>query len=397
MNMKETRCIVVGGGYAGINAVKAIENAFGSREGLPTLRIILMDKHPYHLRKVLLFKPAAVENEEITVPLARLLPQDVDFIQATVTGIESDARRVHYLNNQGNEQVMEYDILVLAAGSIIRQPDSEQGGIALTGLAAAQSIRETWRANLRKATKMEDRVERERLMTITVAGAGISGIETSAELAYAAREDVNALGLEPNAVAVKLINANNRLFPDGPVKVGTKLERMLEAGGVTVLHNRKVLQEKDGVLTLSDGSIIPSGLCVWTLGVLPNPMLSSLGVPLTADGYIAVDASYRVQRAPGLYAIGDCAEIIDPASGLADGKTCKEATAQASRLAQVIAADLMGRPAPTHKRFMDFFCFGLGPQRGMAWTRAWGIDMIFTGKLGWHLREFTWKSASLLK
>ncbi|WMT41835.1 FAD-dependent oxidoreductase [Paenibacillus sp. D2_2] len=151
------------------------------------------------------------------------------------------------------------------------------------------------------------------------------------------------------------------------------------------------------MLTLSDGSIIPSGLCVWTLGLLPNPMLSSLGVPLTADGYIAVDASYRVQRAPGIYAIGDCAEIIDPASGLADGKTCKEATAQASRLAQVIAADLMGRPAPTHKRFMDFFCFGLGPQRGIAWTRAWGIDMIFTGKLGWRLREFTWKSASLLK
>ncbi|WMT41834.1 FAD-dependent oxidoreductase [Paenibacillus sp. D2_2] len=233
-------------GYAGINAVKAIEKAFGSREGLPTLRIILMDKHPYHLRKVLLFKPAAVENEEITVPLARLLPQDVDFIQATVTGIDSEVKRVHYVNNQGNEQVMEFDVLVLAAGSVIRQPDSEQGGIALTGLAAAQSIRETWRANLRKATMMEDQAERERLMTITVAGAGISGIETSAELAYAVREDVNALGLEPNAVVVKLINANNRLFPDGPVKVGTKLERMLEAGGVTVLHNRKVLQEKDG-------------------------------------------------------------------------------------------------------------------------------------------------------
>jgi len=397
MKMKETRCIVVGGGYAGINAVKAIEKSLGGRDGLPPLRIILIDKHPYHLRKVLLFKPAASENEEITVPLARLLPQGVDFLQAAVTGIESDAKRLHYVNNEGSEQVMEYDILVLAAGSVVRQPDSDQGGIALTGLAAAQSIRETWRSNIRQAVKMEDLAERERLMTITVAGAGISGVETSAELAYAAREDANALGLDPNAVTVRLINANSRLFPDGPVKVGAKLERMLRAGGVTVLHNRRVLQEKDGVLTLSDGSMMFTGLCVWTLGLLPNPMLSSLGVPLTTDGYIAVDASYRVQGAPGLYAIGDCAEIIDPASGLVDGKTCKEATAQASRLAHVIAADLTGGLAPTHKRFMDFFCFGLGPQRGMAWTRAWGIDMIFTGKLGLRLREFTWKSASLLK
>jgi len=250
---------------------------------------------------------------------------------------------------------------------------------------------------MQKAVKETNAKERQRLMTIAVAGAGISGIETSAELAHFVREDAQQLGLDPGAVRIKLFNTNKRLFPDGPAKVGLKLERSLEACGVTVLQGSRVLQEKEGTLTLSSGETMSVGLCVWTLGLLPNPMLRNIGLPVTPEGYVIVDASYRVQGAQGVYSIGDCARIVDPASGRADGKTCKEATAQAARLGKILSADLEGRPAPSHKGFIDFFCFGLGPGHGMAWTRIWGVDIIFTGKLGWRLRKFTWDAPSLLK
>lgn len=394
--MKELTCIVIGGGYAGINAVKAIRKTFKGQASKRTLRLILIDKNPYHFRKVLLFKPA-VGDEEITIPLTRLFPEGVEFVQATVTKIESRERRLLCQNAEGNKNSINYDFLVLALGSVVRQPDPDQGGMALASLDAAWKIREAWRANIKKAAKETNAKERQRLMTIGVAGAGISGIETSAELAHFVREDAQQLGLDPGAVRIKLFNANKGIFPEGPAKVGLKLERSLNACGVTILHGSRVLQEKEGTLTLSSGETMSVGLCVWTLGLLPNPMLQSIGLPVTPEGYVIVDASYRVQGAQSVYSIGDCARIVDPASGRADRKTCKEATAQAARLGKILSADIAGRPAPSHKGFIDLFCFGLGPGQGMVWTRQWGLNIIFTGKLGWRMRKFTWDSASLLK
>lgn len=393
---KEITCVIIGGGYAGINALKAIRKTLQPELGAGKLRVILIDKQPYHLRKVLLFKPA-VNDDNIVVPFGSMFPNGVEFIQGMVMTIEKRDKRLLYKDESGQEQHLKYDILILAAGSVIRQPDADQGGIALTGLASAAHIRELWHENLRKAVKETSRAERQRWMTVAIAGAGISGIESSAELVYALRKEASALGLDPSEVILYLLNAQDRLFQEGPAKVGMKLERLLKGSGVTVLHGRKAIREREGELLLSDGEILKVGLCIWTLGLLPNPMLRSMGLPLTADGRVIVDANYRVKEAPGIYSIGDCAQIVDPVSGLTDGMTCKEATAQADRLGKVITADVMGHSAPVHKSYIDFFCFGLGPERGMVWTRQWGLDIVITGKLGWKVRKMTWDYASLIK
>ncbi|WP_256990019.1 FAD-dependent oxidoreductase [Paenibacillus sp. VTT E-133280] len=125
--MKELICIIVGGGYAGINAVNVIRKTFKGEASQRPLRLILIDKNPYHFRKVLLFKPAA-GDEDIIVPLTRLFPVGVEFVQATVTKIESEKRRLLYQDAEGIENSMKYDILVLTVGSVVRQPDPDQGG-----------------------------------------------------------------------------------------------------------------------------------------------------------------------------------------------------------------------------------------------------------------------------
>ncbi|MDF2722049.1 MAG: dehydrogenase [Paenibacillus sp.] len=392
--MKEMTCVVVGGGYAGIHAVKQIQKA-ASGQSQTQLRIVLIDKNSYHLRKVLLFKPAA-KQEEIKIPLTSLFPEGVQFIQAAVTKIEHQEQRLHYRDADGNNRLLSYDKLVLAAGSVVREPEPAQGGVALTDLAAAESIRQTWTGNLTKALNENNAQERRRLMTISVAGAGISGIETAAELASVVREEAQRLGLDPNEVTIRLLNAHATLFEPISSKAGSKLESLLASYGVTVMHRSKVVRERDGVLTLASGQTLPTGLCIWTLGLLPSPFLRTIGLPLTPDGYVPVDESYRVPGTRHVYSIGDCAHIIDVETGLADGKTCKEASAQAARLAKIVFADWTGNAAPTHKRYMDFFCIGLGPGRGMIWTRQWGLDIIIAGKLGWRIRKYTWDIASLL-
>lgn len=72
--MQEVTCIVVGGGYAGINAIKAIRKSFAEVNSY-TLLLILIDKQPHHLRKVLLFKPAACMNYKRGTEFIMLLPQ----------------------------------------------------------------------------------------------------------------------------------------------------------------------------------------------------------------------------------------------------------------------------------------------------------------------------------
>jgi len=394
-NMSELTCIIIGGGYAGINAAKEIQKNLKKKENKRSIKLILIDKNPYHLRKVLLFKPAA-GNQDITIPLTQLLPKEFLFLQASVKKIESESKRLLYLDAEGNENSIRFDILVIAVGSIVRHPSPIQGGLSLDSLESARKIREAWRTNLKKAVKETNMIERQRLMTIAVAGAGISGIETSAELAYFVRKDAEHLGLDSEQVRINLINTNERLFPEGPAKVAIKLESSLKASGVTIYHQSRVLEEDDGKLTLSSGETMSIGLCVWTLGLLPNPILQNIGLPVTSDGYVIVDASYRVQGAQDVYSIGDCARIVDPASGQVDGKTCKEATAQATRLGKILLADLIGRPAPSHKGVIDLFCFGLGPEKGIVWMNKWGLDIIITGNLGKKIRKFTWDSASLI-
>ena len=394
--MNDLTCIIIGGGHAGLAALKAIKDETRGMAKGRRIRFVLLDKQSGHVRKVLLFRPAT-GGEEIMIPWTHWFPEGVEFVQGKVTSVDSGEKRIQYQDAQGNDAQIRYDLLVVAVGSIVRQPDPDQGGIALTDPQTAADIRERWRANLRKAADETNPVERKRLMTIAVTGAGISGIETSAELVLAMRKEVAALGLNSSDISVYLLNAQERLFPGGPEKVGRKLDLTLGECGVTVLHNRKAIREEGGAVTLNNGDRLPVGLCIWTIGLIPNPALRSMRLPLTPEGQVLVDESYRVQGASGIYSIGDCARIVDPRSGKADQMTCKEGGIQADRLGKIVLADLEGRPAPVHKSYKDLFCIGLGENRGLVWTRQWGLDMIVTGKLGWKARKLGWDLASRLR
>ncbi|MCY9517829.1 FAD-dependent oxidoreductase [Paenibacillus apiarius] len=161
-------------------------------------------------------------------------------------------------------------------------------------------------------------------------------------MACAMREEIGRLGIQPGEVKVCLLNAHQRLFSEGPPKMGRKLDQPWQNAASPFYMERRALQERDGKLTLSGRRIIPVGLCVWTLGLLPNPMLRSMGLPVSEKGQVVVDASYRVKHLQGVYSIGDCARIVAPVSGQGDRMTCKEAAAQAARLGSIILADVNG-------------------------------------------------------
>ncbi|MFK7695030.1 NAD(P)/FAD-dependent oxidoreductase [Paenibacillus sp. HJGM_3] len=398
--MNDLTCIIIGGGHVGLGALKAIKEETRDMSNGRRIRFVLIDKQSGHMRKMLLFRPA-VGQEDIMIPWTHYsFSEGVEFVQGTVTSIDSKGKHIQYEDSQGNHARMQYDLLVVAVGSMVRRPDPDQGGIALTDLQTAADIRERWRANLSKAVGQTNSVERKRLMTVAVAGAGISGVETSAELAIEMQKEASSLGLNPSDISVYLLSGQERLFLEGPDRVGRKLEQILSECGVTVLYNRKVMQEEAGLVTLSNGDRLPVGLCVWTIGLIPNPALRTMGLPLTPGGQVLVDECYRVKGASGVYSIGDCARVVDPRNGKADLMRCGEGGLQADRLGKIMMADLEGRSAPVHKSpssILDFFCIGLGENRGLVWGRKWGLNMIITGKLAWKIRQLAWDAGSKLR
>ncbi|PJN55315.1 hypothetical protein PAEVO_20360 [Paenibacillus sp. GM2FR] len=278
--MNNLTCIIIGGGHAGLSALKAIKETTRGLANGRRIRFVLLDKQPGHVRKMLLFRPA-VGEEEIMIPWMHYsFSQGVEFVQGTVTSVDSGRKQIQYKDAEGNEAWTRYDLLVVAVGSVARRPDPDRGGISLTNLQTAAVIRERWRANLRQAVGETNPKERKRLMTVAVAGAGISGVETSAELVIEMQKEASSLGLNLSDVSVYLLNAKVRLFPEAPEKVGYKLERTLNKCGVTVLHNRKAIREEAGMVTVSNGDRMPVGLCIWTIGLIPNPQLRSMGLPL---------------------------------------------------------------------------------------------------------------------
>ncbi|CAG7646273.1 hypothetical protein PAESOLCIP111_05129 [Paenibacillus solanacearum] len=396
--MNDLTCVIIGGGYAGLQALKAIKEKTNGIANGRRIRFVLIDMQPGHLRKLRMFRPTATE-EEIMIPWNQLTLKDFEFVQGTVTSVDGEEKRVRYIGPQGNDARIRYDLLVVTVGSIVRRPDPDQGGVALTDPQAAADIRECWRANLRKAARATNPEERKKLMTIAVAGAGISGIETSAELALTMRKEATALGLNPSDVSVYLLNAQERLLPEVSEKFRRKLDRQLTECGVTVLHNRKALREEAGSLSLSGGDCLAVGLCIWTLGLIPNPGLKGMDLPLTPEGKVLVDECYRVKGMPNVYSIGDCSGIVDPRDGRATQMTCFEAGEQGLRLGKIVMADLEGRPAPSHhsaKSNMDAFTIALG-QNGVFWIRTWGLDMVMTGKLPGRIKKLVEDTASMLR
>jgi len=385
--------LVVGGGYAGLSVVDSLRKTFRERIG-KSIRLVLLDKEPYHFKKVRLVQAPREKGVPLRVPFSAFGWDDVERLQGELTGVEPDRGRAIYTRPDGKTDTISFDRLVLAVGSVVRHPPEGSEGFALRNMEDAEALRDTLRRVGQRASPSGRKSEP---LCAAVVGGGITGIETAAELAYRLREEAVAHGMEEDRVLVRLIDAGQYLFPEAGRRVAHRLEKRLKRMGVEVLHGVKALRCNEGIVHLDNGKTIPAQLCVWALGVEPNPLLRRLGLPLHDDGRLLVDPWYRVKGHETLYAIGDCARVTDPKTGKPNGMTCKEGIVQARRLAEIIRAQMDGLSAPAHTSFPSLCCIGLGPKDGFIWARKWGVDFILTGHLGMKVREYTWNAASLMK
>jgi NADH:ubiquinone reductase (H+-translocating) len=297
-----------------------------------------------------------LEPRHTVVPLRAMCPH-AELLLGTATAVDVDARTA-LIDTEAGVQVVHWEDLVLALGAVPRAVPEH--ALSFKTLAEAIALRNHVLRELETADAELDEAARREHLTFVFVGAGYAGVEALAELSDLVDD---ALRYYPRLRGVPrrwvLVDAAPKILPEIPSRLGEYAARELEGRGVEIHVGTTLDSTGEREVVLSDGTRIPTRTLVWTAGVLPNPLVAELGLPLDERGRVVVDELLRVRE--HVWALGDCARVPNTKADHPDPPTCQHALRQARRLAKNIAGD----PQPYGYRMLGQVAT-LGRYKGIA-------------------------------
>jgi NADH dehydrogenase len=360
--------LVLGGGFAGSYVARLLK-----RRGATVVSL-----ENFMLYTPLLPEAASgtLEPRHVVVPLRQMCPH-AELLLGHVSRHERERKAVVVETIAGQLEI-GYERLVVALGARTRVfpvPGLAEHGHGFKDLADAIALRNRVLLQLESAVIRPDDASE---LGFVFVGAGYAGVEALAELNDMAHE---ALRFYPSLRDVPqrwvLVDAASKILPEIPRRLGEYAARRLTERGVEI-HVGTTLESYDGSeAVLANGTRIPAKTLVWTAGVRASPLLPELGLPLEERGRVVVDETLRVEGFADVWALGDCAAVVNAKTpGAYDPPTCQHALRQARRLAK----NLTGTPQPYGYRMLGQVAT-LGRFKGIAelpGAHLWGF-------LGWFV------------
>jgi NADH dehydrogenase len=375
--------LVVGGGFGGAFAARALEPALRRRPA----RVLLVAPENFFLFSPLLPEAASgtLEPRHAVIPLRELLTR-TEVMTGEVAGIDVGRRTALIVDLNGDEHEVGFRTLVLSPGSIPTTfpiPGLLGHAVGFKTLADAIWLRNRVLRQLEAAEATDDAGRRAELLTFTFVGGGYAGVEALAELESLARDALRTYRhLRPSDLRWVLVEATGTLLPGIDDRLAAYTAAHLRRRGIEVHLGTRMTSCEGGVVRLSDEAVAPypSGTVVWTAGQRPHPLLRRLGLPLDDRGRVVVDDHLRVVGVPDVYALGDGAAVPDPGGGTCP-PTAQHALRQGRLAARNVAADLgVGRAAAFRYRNR-----GLAVTLGAGDGTAQVLGRRFTGFLAWWM------------
>ncbi len=347
--------LILGGGFAGSTVARQLGEAGAT--------IVSLENFMLFASMLPEAASGTIEPRHAVVPLRAMCPH-AELLLGRALRLDAAARTVDVTTEAGEFRV-RYENLVVAVGSIARAlpiPGLAEHGLGFKGLADAIALRNHVLRRLEAAdAELEPEGKRAQL-TFVFVGAGYAGVEALAELSDLVRDALRyypALGDVPQRWV--LVDAAPKILPEIPTRLGEYAARELGRRGVDIRVGTTLESVEAGAATLSDGKRIPTHTLVWTAGVKANPLLAELGLPLDERGRVRVDETLRVPALDGVWALGDCARVLNGAADHPDPPTAQHALRQARRLAK----NLRGDPQPYRYRMLGQVAT-LGRYKGIA-------------------------------
>jgi len=349
-NSPKKRIVILGGGFAGMTAAECLEREL---QNDPSVAITLVSE-----TNALLFTPmlaevagSSLEPSHISTPLRTTL-HHTEFIRGRVTDVDLENKRVSLDAGMDGaescESELSYDHLVFALGAVsnyLGLNNVQRMAFDFKSLIDAIRIRNHVIEMFERADRERDEEAQKPLLTFVIAGGGFAGVELAGALNDFAR---GILADYPNLrredVRVVLVHSRDRILPELSESLGRYAQRRMELRGVEFQLNTRLADAREGVVVLSDGEI-PAQTLVWTAGTAPNPLTKTLPLEKDKRGALIVDKTLAVPDHAGVWALGDCAAVVDAKSGKPCPPTAQFALREAATLAKNIRASLQGKQA----------------------------------------------------
>ena len=373
--------LIAGGGYVGMYTARRLERLL--RRGEATVTVV--DPRGYMTYQPFLAEAAggSIEPRHVIAPLPQVL-RHTQVLTGKIVGIDHASRTAVFAPPQGPEQVLHYDVLVMAAGSVSRVQPVEglaEHGAGFKTVSEAVHLRNHVLRQLAIAASAADPVTRAAALTFAVVGGGFAGVEALAELQGLADQAVRFNpALDPAELRWVLGEASSRILPELDERLGQWTLRALRRRGVDVRLRTRLASAAHGMVLLDDGTEMAAGTLVWAAGVRPSPLGAAAGLPTDKAGRILAGADLAVTGVPGVFAAGDIAAVPDLSRS---GEFCAPNAQHAVRQTKVLARNIVafgrgGKLKPYRHAYVGLVA-GLGHHQGVA--QVYRIRL--TGFAGW--------------
>lgn len=365
MKNNPPRIVIVGGGAGGLELATRLGKTCGKKRKAD---IILIDANPTHLWKPLLHEVAAGtldSNEDELTYLTHAKAHHYQFQQGKLAGLNRKEQLVllaPVFNYKGEEIIparnIAYDYLVIAIGSVANDfhtPGAVENCFFLDTRTQADYFQQQLISQLIRAQYVPKPWETG-LLSITIIGAGATGVELAAELHHAANQAV-AYGLQnidpEQDIKITLIEAAPRILPALTDHLANATYQTLKNLNIEILTNDAVAEVKEDRVILKSGKQIPAALKIWTAGIKASEELTRLdGLETNRLNQLMVKPTLQTTYDEKIFAFGDCA-----ACPMENGKfvppRAQAAHQQAELLAKSLAGYLQNKPLLIY-RYRDY-------------------------------------------
>jgi NADH:ubiquinone reductase (H+-translocating) len=371
--------VILGGGFAGLYAAKALRDA--------PVRVTVVDRRNHHLFQPMLYQvaTAGLNPSDIASPIRSILrrSRNTEVLLAEAESVDVNGRKVAFTDGAA----IGYDYLLIATGarhSYFGNDRWEPLAPGLKSLEDALDIRRRVLLAFERAERETDPVRRHAYLTFVVVGGGPTGVEMAGAVAeirrYALRRDFRHI--DPGEATVMLLEGGPRLLTSYPPSLSDEAKLELRKLGVEVRTETLVTDIRPGSVAAA-GWVIPTQTVIWAAGNTASPLLKTLGAPLDQAGRAIVEPDCTIPGHPEVFVLGDAAAFNHEAGGTLPG-ICPVAIQMGDYAARAIESDLAGRP----RRAFTYWDRGqlavIG--RGQAVADIWKLH--FSGFLAWLIWIF---------
>jgi NADH dehydrogenase len=373
------RVLIVGGGFGGLSAAKALGNA-------RQIDVTLLDRRNHHLFQPLLYQvaTAGLSPAEIAQPIRGILSQfsNIEVLEGEVTDVHLDKKEV-----VADFGTFAYDYLILACGSLhsyFGHDQWEEHAPGLKTIEQATEIRRRILQSFEEAERTNDLQRRRYLLTFVVVGGGPTGVELAGAIGEMSRFTLSRdfKRIDSKLARVILVEAGDRVLSTFPRKLSARATRDLEGLGVQVWTHSTVTGVDGGGVQIGNERV-EAATVLWAAGVRAVGLSHALDVPLDRSGRVIVGPDLSLEGHPEVFVIGDQCRFDHqsdhPLPGLA-----QVAMQQGRFAARIIRDDLAGRPRSKFHYIDKGQLATIGRSRAVA--DIWKLQ--FGGILAWMIWLF---------